>query len=124
MAGDTPGELSPPRLDGGDCVTCGRCCHHGPHTVTLLEADELRMGEELLRRLTIVYEKPPYFRFVVNDGERCGALDVSVPGRFPCAVYDVRPEGCRVVEVGSPACLEARRLGHLGASVGFTRDRE
>lgn len=110
-----------PDPDGADCVACGRCCHHGPRTVHLLEADEARMGEQLLRRLTVVMEAPPHFRFVVNDGERCGALDVSEPGRYPCSIYAVRPEDCRIVEAGSPCCLEARRLGHLGPSVDFKR---
>jgi uncharacterized protein len=106
---------------GADCVSCGRCCHHGPRTVHLLEADERRMGEPLLRRLTIVDDTPPGWRFMRNDGERCAALDVSTTGQFPCAVYEVRPDDCRLVEPGSPACLEARRLGHLGTSVEFRR---
>lgn len=110
-----------PDPDGADCVACGRCCHHGPRTVHLLEADEDRMGEELVRRLTVVMEAPPHFRFVVNEGDRCGALDVSEPGSFPCSIYAVRPEDCRIVEPGSPCCLEARRLGHLGSSVDFKR---
>jgi hypothetical protein len=80
-------------------------------------------GGELLRRLTVLDDTPPGWRFVVNDGERCGALDVSVPGRFPCSIYDVRPDDCRIVEPGSPACLEARRLGRLGSSVDFQRRR-
>lgn len=112
-----------PDPNGADCVACGRCCHHGPSTVHLLEDDETRMGEVLLRRLTVLDDRPPGWRFMKNDGERCGALDVSVPGRFPCSVYDVRPDDCRIVEPGSPCCLEARRLGHLGSSVGFTRAR-
>jgi hypothetical protein len=92
----------------------------------LLESDEARVrarpgGEELLRRLTVLDERPPGWRFVRNLGERCAALDVSVPGRFPCAIYDVRPDDCRIVEPGSPACLEARALGRLGSSVGFQR---
>jgi Fe-S-cluster containining protein len=110
-----------PDPEGGDCVACGRCCHHGPSTVQLFESDEERMGPELVRRLTVLMEKPPYFRFVSNEGHRCGALDVSVPDRYPCAIYAVRPEGCRIVEPGSPCCLEARRLGHLGSSVDFKR---
>lgn len=112
---------APPDPDGADCVECGRCCHHGPHTVSVLETDEVRLGPELLRRLTVVLDRPPYFRFVINEGERCGALDTREPGRFPCAIYAVRPEGCREVEPGSPCCLEARRLGHLGKSVEFKR---
>lgn len=115
-----------PDSNGGDCVSCGRCCHHGPSTVHLLEDDEARMGAALLRRLTLVDERPPHtpsggWRFMKNEGERCGALDVSVPGRFPCAAYEVRPDDCRIVEPGSPCCLEARRLGHLGSSVEFKR---
>jgi Fe-S-cluster containining protein len=112
---------SPPDPNGADCVACGRCCHHGPSTVQLHAADEERMGDERLARLTVVMDRPPYMRFMNNDGMRCASLDVSVPGRFPCAVYDVRPEGCRAVEPGSPSCLEARRLGHLGLSLEFRR---
>ncbi len=121
----TPRVLSPlegsPAADGSDCVSCGRCCHHGPRTVTLLEADEARLGEALLERLTVLYDRPPYFRFVKNDGHACGALDRSRPDHYPCSIYEVRPDGCREVEPGSPTCLEARRLGHLGTSVGFKR---
>jgi hypothetical protein len=91
--------------------------------VHLLEADETRMGESTLRRLTLLDDRPPGWRFMKNDGSRCAALDVSVPGRFPCSVYEVRPDDCRLVEPGSPCCLEARRLGHLGTSVEFRRDR-
>jgi hypothetical protein len=115
-----------PDPDGADCVTCGRCCHHGPSTVHLLEPDEARVlaapdGEDILRRLTVLDDRPPGWRFVRNTGERCAALDVSVPDRFPCSIYEVRPEDCRIVEVGSPVCLEARRLGRLGSSVEFRR---
>ena len=115
-----------PDPGGADCVACGRCCHHGPRTVHLLETDEDRVlrradGEAILRRLTVVDDRPPGWRFVKNTGERCAALDVSVEGRFPCGMYDVRPDDCRIVEPGSPCCLEARRLGHLGSSVQFTR---
>lgn len=81
------------------------------------------MGKRLLELYTEVEDRPPWFRFVKNDGERCGGLDVSVPGRYPCAIYEVRPEDCRIVEPGSPCCLEARRLGHLGTSVEFERPR-
>ena len=110
-----------PDPDGGDCVACGRCCHHPPRTVHLLETDDARMGDGKLHLYTVLDPTPPGWRFMRNEGARCAALDVSVAGRFPCAVYDVRPEDCRIVEPGSPACLEARRLGHLGTSVGFRR---
>jgi uncharacterized protein len=117
-----------PNPDGSDCVSCGRCCHHGPSTVHMLDTDEARVlaaegGADILRRLTVVDERPPGWRFLRNAGDRCAALDVSVPGRFPCRIYDVRPDDCRIVEPGSPACLEARRLGRLGTSVEWHRPR-
>jgi Fe-S-cluster containining protein len=108
-----------PDPGGADCVACGRCCHHGPRTVHLLETDDARMGKRLLDVYTEIDPRPPGWRFVKNAGERCAALDVSQPGRFPCSVYDVRPDDCRIVEPGSPACREARRLGRLGTSVEF-----
>jgi Fe-S-cluster containining protein len=112
-----------PDPEGADCVACGRCCHHGPRTVHLLEDDERRMGPAMLARFTELETRPPGFRFLKNDGARCAALDVSEPGRFPCRIYDVRPDDCRLVEPGSPCCLEARRLGCLGTSVEFKRER-
>jgi hypothetical protein len=106
--------------NGADCVACGRCCHHGPNTVQLHEPDEERLGQELAE-YTFIISKPPFFRFMKNDGIRCIGLNVAQPGRFPCKIYENRPEACRIVEPGSPACLEARRLGHLGSSLGFSR---
>jgi hypothetical protein len=89
--------------------------------VSLLESDEARMGEARVRALTVLLDRPPYFRFMKNHGARCAGLDTSVEGLFPCGVYDGRPEGCREVEPGSPCCMEARALGHLGSSVLFKR---
>jgi hypothetical protein len=48
-----------PDPGGADCVACGRCCHHGPSTVHLLDVDEARVlsrpdGGEILRRLTVL----------------------------------------------------------------------
>jgi len=123
-----PALIDAPDPDGGDCVGCGRCCHHGPRTVHLLEPDEARVlsvagGEDVLRRLTVIDDRPPGWRFVQNTGDHCAALDVSVGGRFPCSIYEVRPDDCRIVEPGSPACLQARREGRLGSSVEFVRAR-
>jgi len=113
--------IGDPDPNGRDCVACGRCCHHAPRTVHLLEADEERLGLEMLAKYTEIAQKPPFFRFMKNDGTRCIGLDVEKPSHFPCRIYAQRPDDCRLVEPGSPACLEARRLGHLGSSVKFTR---
>ena len=110
-----------PDPEGSDCVDCGRCCHHGPNTVHFLESDDARMGPLLLAKYTVLDNRPPGWRFMKNAGDRCAGLDLSVPNKFPCAIYPSRPEDCRLVEAGSPACLEARRLGHLGKSLEFAR---
>jgi len=89
--------------------------------VHLLEIDDARMGEVLLERYTTLDRSGPGWRFMKNTGTRCAALDTSKEGLFPCAVYAHRAEDCRLVEPGSPCCLEARRLGHLGPSVDFKR---
>lgn len=120
VAGLSPIE-GEPDPDGADCVACGRCCHHGPRTVSLLETDEARMGPDRVRALTVLMDRPPYFRFMRNDGQRCVGIADCPPGRYACSVYDGRPEGCREVEPGSPCCMEARALGRLGASVLFKR---
>ncbi|MBL8613797.1 MAG: YkgJ family cysteine cluster protein [Myxococcales bacterium] len=112
-----------PDPEGGDCVACGRCCHHGPRTVHFLVDDDARMSPELLAEYTDLDPRPPGFRFMKNDGERCAGLDTRVPGAYPCRIYPNRPMDCRIVEPGSEACLEARRLGHLGTSVVFLRKR-
>lgn len=51
--------------------------------------------------------------------DHCAALEMAEDGRYPCTIYEVRPDDCRLVEPGSPACLEARRLGKLGRSVDY-----
>ena len=107
--------------NGADCVDCGRCCHHGPMTVHLLESDMARIGAELVAQISFEHPTPPFMRFLDNSGGRCGCLDVSVPGKFPCKIYPMRPDDCRIVDAGSPCCLEARALGRLGKSTGFRR---
>jgi len=110
-----------PDLDGADCLGCGRCCHHPPSSVSLLERDEARLDEKQLRRLTVIDARPPHLRFLRNEEGHCIALDGSTPGRHACAIYSARPDGCRALEPDSPACREARRLGHLGQSVEYVR---
>src|SRR2546423_94320 len=59
-----------PDPNGADCVACGRCCHHGPQTVHLLESDDARLGEILLERYTEV----------AGGGRRRGHNDCNDPG--------------------------------------------
>ena len=72
-------------------------------------------GDELLRRpdgrSTI---GPPAGASSATTGDRCAALDVSAPGRFPCRIYDVRPDDCRIVEPGSPGVPRGAPAGPPG----------
>jgi Fe-S-cluster containining protein len=111
-----PGLFTAPDPGGADCVACGRCCHHGPRTVHFLVADEERFGPERLRRYTELVGSAGY-RFMLTIDDHCAALDCSAPGRFPCAVYDHRPDDCRDVAPGSVCCLHSRRLGRLSEIV-------
>jgi Fe-S-cluster containining protein len=110
MAPET--QLDPPDPDGADCVACGRCCRHGPRTVHLVEADEERLGADLLATYTERVGSAG-FRFLLTEDDHCAALDVSVPGVHPCRIYPVRPADCRDVAPGSPCCLASRRAGRL-----------
>lgn len=102
----------PPDADGADCVACGRCCHHGPRTVHLREADERRLAVDQLERLTELVDGAG-FRFLRAVDGACIALDRTVPGRYPCRIYERRPDDCRDVAPGSAWCLAARRDGRL-----------
>lgn len=114
--GPPPEPLPPldgaPDPGGADCVACGRCCHHGPRTVHLREADERRLSPDELARLTETVGGAG-FRFLRSVAGACIALDRSVPGRYPCRIYPRRPDDCRDVAPGSPWCLAARRAGRL-----------
>jgi Fe-S-cluster containining protein len=75
---------------------------------------EVPRGEKLLGRADLVR------RYVVHDedgaphvrldpSERCSALLGKLGRRVRCAIYDVRPRGCRLVEAGSARCHQYRR---------------
>lgn len=107
-----------PNPDGSDCVACGRCCHHPPISVRLEALDERRMSRRTLEVYTEVLARAPFWRSMKNDGERCAALSLAVPGLLTCSIYEERPVACRSVEPGSAECLEARRCGCLRFGLG------
>ncbi|MFC1611365.1 YkgJ family cysteine cluster protein [Myxococcota bacterium] len=101
-----------------NCQLCGACCFSDSDTyVPVNEPDRVRLGEDA-------------GHFVRTDGRdqylkmrsyNCIALAVQA-GIFVCTIYDRRPEICRELERGSPACREefeikkdrARRVLHEG----------
>ncbi len=99
-----------------DCVKCGACCWLGPD-VLLSDADAERFeADPRLEKLTYVYDRPgwPRVRFMRGDPttNRCVAFEGHL-GQCRCAIHPDRPDLCRIFEVGSPECLEARRKAGL-----------
>jgi Fe-S-cluster containining protein len=94
-----------------DCRTCGACCYGDTMWVHLVADDDDRLGEERVRRLTVLTEHGRGFfaRSMKMSGGRCVAFSEKLAdGGCGCSIYQVRPEICRDFAAGSPDCLAAR----------------
>ena len=101
--------------DVPDCQACGACCHGpGPRYVPVTGADLARLEaacaalgattpattfDARMRRWLDMAPHP--------TGWVCPQLQPAPDGRCACAVYPGRPEACRQVERGDPACRAA-----------------
>ncbi len=85
------------------CLQCGTCCYSHLETyVQVTGADWLRLGGHADRVAHFIGHRA-YMR--MSDGH-CAALQPDTAnGTYRCSVYDVRPQTCRDLERGSPACL-------------------
>ena len=93
----------------GDCRACGLCCFASNDAyVRVTGADWARLAGEAETWAGFIGHRA-YMKMA--DGH-CAALRIETGGAgthvFTCAIYDRRPEVCRVLERGSPAC-EAER---------------
>lgn len=94
-----------------DCQHCGACCFSDLVTYVRVTGDDHARLGEFAEDLTEFHGHRCYMRMV--DG-RCAALARDpLHGGFACSVYAVRPEVCRALERGSPAC-EAELLQKEG----------
>lgn len=83
------------------CLSCGACCFApGERYVRVTGDDHARLGDAA-ERLTVFIDNRCYMR--MQDGH-CAALSVRADGSFVCSVYEARPDVCRELERGSPAC--------------------
>lgn len=93
------------------CTHCGACCFsESPRHARVTGDDYERLGEDAAR-LVVFLGNQAFMRIVARAGgtSRCAALVVDPPRRaFFCAVYERRPEVCRALERGSPACAAER----------------
>ena len=91
-----------------DCQTCGACCFsRSDRYVRVHGEDYARLGD-LAESLVHWIGNQAYMRMANG---RCGAL-VLENGRFACSIYASRPQACRDLDRGSPAC-EADRWQKL-----------
>jgi Fe-S-cluster containining protein len=84
-----------------DCQACGACClaDHDRH-VPVTGADHARLAPAEQVALTTWTENRCFLRV---EGGRCAALAVE-GGRFACTIYERRPQVCRDLARGGPAC--------------------
>jgi Fe-S-cluster containining protein len=93
-----------------DCTRCGTCCFSESERHARVTGDDhLRLGEDA-EHLVAWIGNEAFMRLapVHDDGaslRKCAALEIdAVKGTFACSVYDRRPQICRDLERGSPAC--------------------
>lgn len=82
--------------------------------VEVKKTDALFARKDMLAVLAVRNEEGEFHLRLVGEEQRCVAL-VGRLGEFvECSAYALRPDGCRRVEVGGHACLEARRDRGIG----------
>ena len=89
-----------------DCTNCGTCCFsESPRHARVTGDDYERLGDDA-ERLVEFLGNQAFLRLSTTSGDapnHCAALVVQ-DGRFLCSVYERRPQVCRDLERGSPAC--------------------
>jgi Fe-S-cluster containining protein len=91
-----------PALPTPPCLGCGSCCFSKLDSyVRVSGQDHTRLGERVAE-LTLFIGNRCYMRMAEGH---CAALIIDVnTSRFVCSAYENRPEVCRELERGSPAC--------------------
>jgi Fe-S-cluster containining protein len=88
-----------------DCLDCGACCFGGEEYVAVTQTDLTRMSGALQSRYVVRKKERIFLKMVQGH---CAALHAR-QGHYSCRMYGSRPNVCKVVEVGSRECLDARR---------------
>ena len=95
-----------------DCRACGACCYGDELWVHVMAGDDVRLGDDRLRHLTVLTQhgRGYFARSMKMQNGRCVAFRDRLPdGGTGCSIYEVRPEICRTFEAGSADCHAARR---------------
>lgn len=86
-----------------ECLECGVCCFSQLRDYVRVTGDDYeRLAERAASRVHFSGNRA----YLTMLEGRCASLNVlSQSGQFHCDSYAVRPEVCRTLERGSPACL-------------------
>jgi Fe-S-cluster containining protein len=112
-----------------ECTTCGACCHNTrqniaegyPWYLEIDEPDSPLLQRRDLARKHVVYDPQEVPHMRLHPEGRCTALRGRIGLHATCDVYKARPRGCRLIQPGDPACLQARRDMGLEADPHATR---
>ncbi len=104
-----------------DCVACGACCvnpdenrREGYRWFVEVRGTRLLEKPDLVKRLVVLDpEGSPHLRLDPETG-RCVALRGKLGKKVGCAIYPLRPKGCRMVAPGDRRCIAARAERGLG----------
>ena len=85
-----------------DCQQCGACCFSGTERfIRVMGDDYTRLGDAAEKLVHFVGHRA-FMR--MTDGH-CAALRIDPKSRhFTCQLYESRPDVCRDLASGSPAC--------------------
>lgn len=104
-----------------DCLTCGACCTNPDENrrerfVDYVEVadDSPLLSREDLRKRYVVFNADDVPHMRLDPAHRCVALRGRLGEHVRCAIYPMRPTGCRRVTLGDDRCLQYRRERGLG----------
>jgi len=99
-----------------DCRSCGACCCNTDENRTEKYVDYVEVTPRaalsrhpaLLRRLTVLNGEGERHMKLRGREQRCIALEGTLGIEVSCAIYELRPAGCRRVQPGSRECRRDR----------------
>jgi hypothetical protein len=99
-----------------DCVTCGACCTNpdenraeGFPWYVEVERDAPLLKKTDLAKKYVVRDEQGVAHLRLDPSQRCSALRGKLGQEVHCAIYALRPRGCRLVDAGGARCLQYRR---------------
>jgi uncharacterized protein len=96
--------------DPPECTRCGACCFSESDRHAAVTGDDYeRLGDDA-DAWVVFLENRAFMRIDRSAGaSRCAAL-ATKDGTYTCRIYERRPQVCRDLERGSPACGGERFL--------------